>query len=190
MSENTTHILIVPHYSEVIFAFLNVIRALEKTPTKPLILVQENHTHLQQICAECSIPTEIVPAFSWRNQLKGPRACLAEPRRVRRFVDDLLARRRITGILLVDDRRYTELFLIQAARQRHIPTLVLMWAATNTADDMVRWRQKTTVGPSSHWSRQPAEFALTAGVSPRALSSNLNRVFSASPPAGSQHPRG
>lgn len=143
MSENPAYVLIVPHYSEVIFAFLNVIQALEKTPTKPLVLVQEHDTHIQQICDNFSIPTEIMPTFSWRNQLKGLHQCLAEPLRVRRFFKGLLRRRRITAIVLVDDRRYSELFLIQAARKRHIPTIVLMWAATNSSQDMVRWRQKS-----------------------------------------------
>src|SRR5262245_3319823 len=47
----------------------------------------------------------------------------------------------------------------------------------------------TTVGPSSHWSRQPALLARTYGPSWRFFNSALNALRSASEPSGSQQPR-
>src|SRR5262245_56853968 len=47
----------------------------------------------------------------------------------------------------------------------------------------------TTVGPSSHWSRQPALLARTKETSWRFFNSALNALRRASEPSGSQQPR-
>jgi UDP-N-acetylglucosamine 2-epimerase len=143
MADTSPYVLIVPHYSEAVFAFMNVIQALQQGSMQPLVLVTEQDTKTREICEQYHIAVEIMPPLAWHHQLQSLRQAVTEPLRVRHFFEDLFKRRRLAAVLLVDDRRYNELFLIAAARRRHIPTIVLMWAATNSAADMTLWRQKS-----------------------------------------------
>jgi hypothetical protein len=148
----TEYCLIVPHYSEAIMAFLNVIRALPASGLTPLILVDGHDTNTVDLCQQHGLDIVTVPHFTWRNQIKGPLRLLSEPLRVRLFCRALFQAYPIAAVLLVDDRRYTELFLIEAAHRRNIPCVTLMWAATNQARDMVAWRQKSLAAiETSRW---------------------------------------
>jgi hypothetical protein len=138
-----SHMLIVPHYAEAVNAFLNVLLALRETATPPLVLVQANDSGTLALCEQHGFATEILPDFAWHHGLHSIRQALTEPLHIRRYTEEILRRRGIKGMLLVDDRRYIELFLIHAARKRRIPSMVLMWAATNSSQDMTRWRQKS-----------------------------------------------
>src|SRR5688572_5410167 len=143
MPDTPSYALIMPHYAEAVNAFLNVILALKETTVQPLVLVQANDEGTRRLCETHQLKMEIMPDFAWHHQLRGVREALTVPLRVRRYCEELLNRHCIKVMLLVDDRRYTELFLIHAARKRRIPPMVLMWAATNSSQDMTRWRQKS-----------------------------------------------
>ncbi len=135
--------LIVPHYSEAVRAFLNIIKSLHQRGIQALVLVAETDTQTLTVCEEFDIPVIVMPVFSWYHQKRSPIHFFGEPWRVKRFCQRLFDSHHIIGLILVDDRRYAEIHLILAAKKRKIPTLVVMWAATNNSVNMMLWRQKS-----------------------------------------------
>lgn len=136
-------VVFMPHYHEAIYTFLPVVEQLHRLGQPVLFLLPHNDHASQDLCEKFRLPTQQIPHFLWGRHLTGGVIqFLQENFKIRRFVQRFCDEVKPAAIVMTDDRRYVEAFLVSQAKSRHIPTLVVMWAATNDPQIMLAWRQK------------------------------------------------
>ena len=133
----------MPHYHEAIRTFAPIAKQLRSSGNKALFLLPYNDQASRSLCEEFELPARHIPHFLWGRHLTGGvLQFFREGLRLRRFARQFCDEVRPSALVLTDDRRYVEAFLVSQARASHIPSLVVMWAATNDAETMLAWRQK------------------------------------------------
>ncbi len=159
----------MPHYHEAIRTFVPIAEQLRASGDEPLFLLPSNDQTCGSVCAEFDLPARRMPHFLWGQHLTGGvLQFLRENWGLRRFAQQFCDEIHPSAFVLTDDRRYVEAFLVSQAKERRIPSLVLMWAATYDAETMLTWRQKR----SNHHSRSFSEQILrrsAAWLAPQAV---------------------
>lgn len=145
----------MPHYHEAIRTFVPIAEQLRASGDEPLFLLPSNDQTCGSLCAEFGLPVRRIPHFLWGQHLTGGvLQFFRENWSLRRFAQQFCDEIRPSAFVLTDDRRYIEAFLVSQAKDRRIPSLVLMWAATNDAETMLTWRQKRSNHHSLSFSEQ------------------------------------
>lgn len=136
-------VVFMPHYHEAIRTFAPVAEQLRVSGDELLFLLPYRDQASASLCQKFSLPVRHIPHFLWGRHLSGGLLqFLREGMRLRRYAQQFCDEVSPGALVLTDDRRYVEAFLVKQAKTHHIPTLVLMWAATNDAETMIVWRQK------------------------------------------------
>jgi len=139
----SSNIVFMPHYHEAIRTFLPIVEQLQRLRQQVLFLLSHNDSASQKLCEEFNLPTQQIPHLLWGRHLTGGIIpFFQENFKIRRFVQRFCDEVKPAAIVMTDDRRYVEAFLVSQAKSRHIPTLIVMWAATNDTQAMLAWRQK------------------------------------------------
>ncbi len=145
----------MPHYHEAIRTFVPIAEQLRASGDEPLFLLPSNDQTCGSVCAEFDLPARRMPHFLWGQHLTGGvLQFLRENWGLRRFAQQFCDEIHPSAFVLTDDRRYVEAFLVSQAKERRIPSLVLMWAATYDAETMLTWRQKRSNHHSLSFSEQ------------------------------------
>lgn len=148
-------VVFMPHYHEAIRTFAPIADQLRASGYEVLFLLPSNDQASRSLCAEFHLPAQHIPHFLWGRHLSGGvRQFLQEGRRLRRFAQQFCDEVHPSALVLTDDRRYVEAFLVSRAKACHIPALVVMWAATYDAETMLTWRQKRSNHHSLSFSEQ------------------------------------
>ena len=165
----SSKIVFMPHYHEAIRTFLPIVEQLRRLGQHVLFLLPHNDLASQDLCEKYHLPTKQIPHFLWGRHLTGGIfQFFQENFKVRRFVQRFCEKVKPAAIVMTDDRRYVEAFLVSQAKSRHIPTLVVMWAATNDSQTMLVWRQKKAYNQHVSLSARML-YWLVHGLTPQAV---------------------
>lgn len=136
-------VVFMPHYHEAIRTFQPIVEALKAEGYAVLMLLDARDGESPSLCDGLGMPWEAIPPFAWGRRLHGgPVKFVREAFKARRFAHGFFCRVRPSALVMTDDRRYVESFLIRRARENGVPSLVVMWATTNRSDIMRQWRRK------------------------------------------------
>ncbi|GAK58250.1 hypothetical protein U27_05223 [Candidatus Vecturithrix granuli] len=151
----------MPHYHEAIRTFAPIADQLRASGEESLFLLPYNDQASGSLCAEFGLSALYLPHFVWGRHLTGGvLQFFRENRRLRHFAQQFCDEIHPSAFVLIDDRRYIEAFLVKQAKVRQIPSLVVMWAATNDVENMLIWRQKR----SNHYNVSFSEQILRRSV--------------------------
>ena len=148
-------IVFMPHYHEAIRTFAPIAEQVRASGDEALFLLPYNDQASGALCAEFGLSARYTPHFLWGRHLTGGVfQFLREGRRLRRFARQFCDEVHPSALVLTDDRRYVEAFLVSRAKACHIPALVVMWAATSDAETMLTWRLKRSNHHKASFSEQ------------------------------------
>ncbi len=173
----------MPHYHEAIRTFLPIAKQLRVEGHEICFLLSLQDLASQRLCDQLELPKQLIPPLRWGRHLTGgPLQFVQEGLKARRFARQFCAEVQPAILVMTDDRRYVESFLINQAKSRRIPTLVLMWAATNNREAMVAWRQKAVYNRSSTNLQRLLSW-LTCWLVPQAVAFDGDRRLLWQPPS-------
>ncbi len=168
--EKSGPVVFMPHYHEAIHTFLPVIRELESLNMPVLMLLDARDAGSPAVCEKLGLKWMRIPAFAWGRRLAGgPAVFLRESLRAWRFARHFFEKIRPALLVMTDDRRYVEAFLLRQAAKRGVFGLVIMWAATNRADAMKTWRQKAAYNNPPSRLKYRFQTAVVRRIAPQAL---------------------